>query len=343
MQLIKQCSHASEQSIQPGFPNESSAGMKLSVIDIDKAIRTRQSRRSSSLQAHPMALSDSSSPREAENGFDKPLQSGSTAASTRPWQDRLADLAHLASTSLGSDSREASVAPAIHGHLDAIESILNDPTPGITREIGRTRPSRDGSVSAALDDSQAREPELDEKSNAHVKDEQLLPQLRCLLEEATAVNRELNRRHEESIQIRDLFEERCRGLTRTVAELKDEVVELHSDLVEDAIELEGIQGTVRGLHGWMDGLCDTQKKGHATKLERSKSRRWGGRTSKGLSPETDAEMVLDGLSAWMRGWKDVEETFQARAGARKSRRDRRQEQFSRPGMDESAHSSPLVA
>lgn len=100
--------------------------------------------------------------------------------------------------------------------------------------------------------------------------------------------------------------------------------------MEDAIELEGIQGTVRGLQNWIDGLREAQNLGHQKRLERTLSRYWGGRKTNDRSSETDAEIVLDGLSAWMRGWRDVEDTFQVRANARKTRRDRRQEQLSRP-------------
>lgn len=106
-----------------------------------------------------------------------------------------------------------------------------------------------------------------------------------------------------------------------------------ADLAEDTIELEGIQGTVHGLQDWVYMLQEEQNLAHVSKgVARQKSRRrWGGRkTNDELSPETDAEIVLDGLRAWMRGWKDVEETSQVRAQARKSRRERRQEQLSRP-------------
>lgn len=164
---------------------------------------------------------------EPEIGGFKPIESGSTAAPTRPWQDRLADLAHLASASLGPDSREATVAPEIHFHLDAIESILCDPRPEITREIVRSRRSRHESGSVALDGAQARESGSNVKSGDPAKDQKLLPQLQSLLDEVSTFNRELNRRHEESVEIRDLFEEKCRRLTRTVAELEDEVVELY--------------------------------------------------------------------------------------------------------------------
>jgi hypothetical protein len=105
------------------------------------------------------------------------------------------------------------------------------------------------------------------------------------------------------------------------------------DLVEDSIELEGIQGTVRGLQDWIDRLRETQK---MSRIARDRSqqearRRWAiRRTSQDVVTETDGEIVLDGLTAWMRGWRDVEEGFQVRSRARQMRREKRQEQHLRP-------------
>lgn len=166
----------------------------------------------------------------------KPTESSSTSYSpTRPpWQDRLADLAHLASASLGTDSREATV--AIHDHLDAIENIMRDPQPETTPDIGLWgRSGRQASLSSQTAVSDASHVthvthavQTVEKCDDDLKtDEEVLPQLQTLLNEVTMFNRELNRRHKESVEIRDLFEERCRGLTRTVAELENEVVELY--------------------------------------------------------------------------------------------------------------------
>lgn len=171
----------------------------------------------------------------------KPTESSSTTCSpTRPpWQDRLADLAQLASASLGTDSREATV--AIHDHLDAIENIMRDPQPETTPDIGLWRRSgRQASLSsqtAVSDGSQVTHAvQTVEKGSDDLKtDGEFLPRLQTLLNEVTMFNRELNRRHKESVEIRDLFEERCRGLTRTVAELENEVVELY---VESWVALE---------------------------------------------------------------------------------------------------------
>lgn len=46
------------------------------------------------------------------------------------------------------------------------------------------------------------------------------------MKEATALKDELRDRRQESNEIYDLYEERCRGLQRTVAELELEVAEL---------------------------------------------------------------------------------------------------------------------
>lgn len=107
-----------------------------------------------------------------------------------------------------------------------------------------------------------------------------------------------------------------------------------SDLVEDAVDLECIQGTIHGLHDWIDRVREEQK---STRISRHpaypKSRRpWISRKAKeDCDVGMDSEMMLEGLSAWMRGWRDVEEGFQVRARARQTRRDRRQEQLLRSG------------
>lgn len=107
-----------------------------------------------------------------------------------------------------------------------------------------------------------------------------------------------------------------------------------SDLVEDAVELEGIQGTVHGLHDWIDRIREEQRLVRTSRtLAYQKSRRsWIGRKEKqDWAVEMDSEMMLEGLSAWMRGWRDVEEGFQVRAQARQTRRNQRQVQLLQSG------------
>jgi hypothetical protein len=156
-----------------------------------------------------------------------------TPATTRtPWPERLRELSHLAATSPGTVYIESETEETIHAHLDAVEAILRDPRPELTREIGKYRRRSSGgkaSVNVAekmtmTEDLEEQEPVLEQENGVdHVA---VLAQLTALLREVTLLNGEVERRREEAREIRDLFEERCRGLTRTVAELEDEVLEL---------------------------------------------------------------------------------------------------------------------
>lgn len=151
-------------------------------------------------------------------------------ATRTPWQDRLAELAHFASASLGADSRDSNAGPLIHEHLDAIEAILRDPEPELAQEEAhgvRRRSFRTKSLLGDLDAAELEEPDWLAKSRFDErKREEISTQLKTLLGEVTSLNQELQQRHTESVEIREAYEDRCRGLTRTVAELEDEVSEL---------------------------------------------------------------------------------------------------------------------
>ncbi|KAF3389408.1 hypothetical protein F1880_004376 [Penicillium rolfsii] len=278
------------------------------------------------------------------------------ASATRraSWPERLRELSHIAVASSGTVYLETETEETIHAHLDAVEAILRDPRPELTKEIGKARRRSSGgraSVNVAkrmMMIADLREEERELKQENDIDHTAVLAQLTALLREVTLLNGEVERRREESRQIRDLFEERCRGLTRTVADLEAEVLELQSDLVEDAVELEGIRGTIHGLHDWIDQIREEQKLVRATRtLAYQKSQRsWIIRKGKqDRAVETDSEMMLEGLSAWMRGWRDVEEGFQVRAQARQARRDQRQAQLSQAGekVTQEGEISPLKA
>lgn len=153
-----------------------------------------------------------------------------TPATTRtPWPERLRELSHLAAMSPGTVYIETENEETIHAHLDAVEAILRDPRPGLTREIGKCRRrSSGGNVDVAekmtMTEDLGEASVLEQKNG--VDHTVVLAQLRALLREVTLLNGEVERRREESREIRDLFEERSRGLTRAVAELEDEVLEL---------------------------------------------------------------------------------------------------------------------
>ncbi|KAJ5777744.1 hypothetical protein N7520_000990 [Penicillium odoratum] len=267
-----------------------------------------------------------------ESPINQTTISEASSATRTPWQDRLAELAHLASAFLSPDNRDINADLLIHEHLDAIEAILRGPQAELSQEVaceGRRRSFRTRSLLGDRDASELKEPDWLAKSRFdEQKRKETSAQLTTLLEEITALNQELHQRHAESVEIREVYEDRCRGLARTVAELEDEVSELRSDLVEDAVELEGIQGTVRGLQNWIQGMQEEQNKIRAIRDLRRKAKRGWGR-KRNDEGEAEGEIVLDGLNAWMRGWKDVEDGFQVRARGRRARREERQRQLLR--------------
>lgn len=163
-------------------------------------------------------------------GLDHDASVAATATRSN-WPERLQELSYLAATSPATVYIESDSEETIHAHLNAVEAILRDPRPGLTKDIRRhRRRSSDGQKTVEAvkkttrTDARLGEPVLEQEKGAdHVA---VLTQLQALLREVTLLNGEVERRREEAREIRDLFEERCRGLTRTVADLEEEVLEL---------------------------------------------------------------------------------------------------------------------
>ncbi|KAJ5125358.1 hypothetical protein N7526_007535 [Penicillium atrosanguineum] len=239
--------------------------------------------------------------------------------------ERLADLAHLASASVSTSTEnehEDEAAQSIHSHLDAIESILRDPRPALSREVAKCRPdgvsygrfdrSRASSLSSQAPDQKSNGPHIENGFNKT----EMLAQLSALLTEV-------------------------KWAACAVAELELEVMELKSDLVEDAVELEGIQGTILGLQTWIDSLQAEQvmlRRQRYLAQHKARQKRWANGQKNGdyddLGADTKVDDVLEGLDAWMRGLRDVEEGFRSRARARRTRRERRREMLEEtPGVE----------
>lgn len=116
------------------------------------------------------------------------------------------------------------------------------------------------------------------------------------------------------------------------------------------MELEGVQGTIRGLQAWVNNLYvekAAKRQERSIAQERAQRRLFsrGSRVEEG--DDSEADMVLEGLGAWMRGWRDVEEGFQIRAQARKMRREQRQasivrEEISSKGLPQRAVASTML-
>lgn len=163
-------------------------------------------------------------------GLDHNASVAATATRS-PWPERLQELSRLAATSPATVYIEPDSEETIQSHLNAVEAILRDPRPELTKEIKRhRRRSSDGQKTVEAGkattrtDARLGEPVLEQEKGADLV--AVLTQLQALLREVTLLNGEVERRREEAREIRDLFEERCRGLTRTVADLEDEVLEL---------------------------------------------------------------------------------------------------------------------
>lgn len=161
---------------------------------------------------------------------------GLAGSAVTSWSERLAELAHLASAPTSTGHEEEESAQAITFHLDAIESILRDPRPALSREVAKCRPDVVVHGRSALSDrSRASSPfpspaPSDQHNESHVENgfakPEMLAQLSTLLTEVNGLHNQLGDRRRETSEICDLYEERCRGLERTVAELELEVVEL---------------------------------------------------------------------------------------------------------------------
>ncbi|KAE8144292.1 hypothetical protein BDV25DRAFT_167173 [Aspergillus avenaceus] len=226
--------------------------------------------------------------------------------------ERLAKLAHAATQDAHVSSDDATT---VHQCLDTLESLL-DPRPGLTQQVVKCRPQNANPGTTHFVTPTTTHPSI------MPAEDPLHPQLMALLQEVRTLNAEVNQRRRESSHIYELLTRECRRLSRKVSELEDEIHELETDMVEDSAEREALQGTVRGLESWVSGWqneIDTatlKSTGHSRK---GRTKRWMKRKPEERT-ETDAEALLDGIAAWMRGWKDVEEGFQIRGRNREMRR-----------------------
>ncbi|EAW06887.1 uncharacterized protein ACLA_085840 [Aspergillus clavatus NRRL 1] len=220
--------------------------------------------------------------------------------------------------------------------IDTIESAL-DPRPDLTHEIAKCRPK---SVHA----EKARTATADLPTNPPININRAMPvgkeaslkNLTAVLHEVSSLRNEFNRRREESLQIQDLLTQEIQQMTRKISDLEQHVHELQMDIEEERAEREGLQGTVHGLISWVEAWQEQRDQAsYTTRTQKSGLKRWSKRKDK-ESTENGSEALLDGISAWSRGWKDAEEEFRIRASERKFRRDGRQS--SHVNIGESAES-----
>lgn len=96
-----------------------------------------------------------------------------------------------------------------------------------------------------------------------------------------------------------------------------------ADINDGSAEREALDGTVRGFESWIDGWRKQHEQAVATRsIQKSRQKKWTKRKTEDPI-EGNIEALLDGISAWMRGWEDVQEGFRNREQERRSRREER--------------------
>ncbi|KAF7713667.1 Uncharacterized protein PECH_001141 [Penicillium ucsense] len=194
-------------------------------------------------------------------------QFGDSPSANRSWSERLRQLSQIAGNTIDRRGVAPETEDALQAHLDALESIFTNASPELTSEASTpSRPtSEEPTVARFTDFNQVKDDDAPSigPEHHHLGHAALLTQLTHLLSEITSLNEEVERRRNEARDIRERFEEKCRGLTRDVIELEEEVLELHSDIIEDAIDLECLQGTVKGLHEWTNRTKEEQERNRA--------------------------------------------------------------------------------
>ncbi|KAK1147663.1 hypothetical protein N8T08_001007 [Aspergillus melleus] len=233
--------------------------------------------------------------------------------------ERIAGLAHLVSqnTRLSSDD-----STTLHQHLDSIESLL-DPRPRLTEEVAKCRPP--GSQSGAtkqLPGNPPAPPSPTTDPGRSVNDISQA-QLSAVLSEVTALGAELCQRRKESSHIYDRFTRECQAQAQRISDLEEEMDELKADIIEGSAEREALDGTVRGFENWIDGWQRQYDEAVAKRSTHiARQRRWMKRRTDDPT-QSNTEVLLEGISAWMRGWEDAQEGFRSREEERRLRREGR--------------------
>ncbi|OJJ49179.1 hypothetical protein ASPZODRAFT_140112 [Penicilliopsis zonata CBS 506.65] len=244
--------------------------------------------------------------------------------------DRLAVIMQQVAAHSGF-SQEDSV--TIHRCLDAIESVL-DPRAQLTNEVIKYRPQRPRSWTTITTTTTTTPPPITKSVGLLAPDIHCSPsvmepktdhqQLTVLLKDVTMLHTGLQQRRKEANQIYKTFRRKCRGLEERIVELEEEVDELQTGMQENSVELEGLRGTVRGLESWVEGWQMQHGWTEAKRTSRpsAKRGRWGKRKTEDAR-DAESDVLVEGINAWMRGWKDVEEGSRLREQGRRLRRDER--------------------
>ncbi|KLJ07941.1 hypothetical protein EMPG_16588 [Blastomyces silverae] len=193
------------------------------------------------------------------------------------------------------------------------------------------------------------EPKI-ESQNATARSQGLVDhhELDAIMRDLQHVTRCLEQRRVECLHLNAVFTVKCEKLAQRILEMEDEIDELRAEKIENKIELESLKGTMRGLEGWMQRWKKQLHRRNAVDVDidsgseytwsseyySSPSSLGGGRgggewdhrnqTRKlegtmGGDGNDDTDRLMDGISAWLHGWNEVEEGFRIRARLRERR------------------------
>jgi len=239
---------------------------------------------------------------------------------TTPISERLITLLCLLGDSPARRALLQQNSVTVHRYLDNIEIIL-DSHHGRSFEGTGSRPRILGLGNAAFTQSSRETHDLAGYLRGFNRLEPTAKRLSAILDGLAITNNQLQQRHTESLHLHALFTAKCEALAQRVIELEVELSELQSDMFENTIELEGLRGTVRGLENWI-GRWKRERESIEMRREGRSHRKWGWKQRKDLEGYGDEnDVLIDGITAWMRGWRDVEEGFRIRAQTRNQRRE----------------------
>ncbi|KAI9372061.1 hypothetical protein BJX61DRAFT_470488 [Aspergillus egyptiacus] len=152
---------------------------------------------------------------------------------------------------------------------------------------------------------------------------QMTPEIMDLCNQVDILKKQFNQRCEEAFELSQIIQLERHEHKLMLEVRQSEIDARKADLQEETTERDALQGTVQGLSEW---IARWQPRYDSAALARKPART--GRsccTRKAEQPENfDAEELFEGITAWMRGWKDLEEGFRERQSARKSRSEGRE-------------------
>ncbi|EFQ97383.1 hypothetical protein MGYG_00423 [Nannizzia gypsea CBS 118893] len=195
----------------------------------------------------------------------------------------------------------------------ALEKVLTAPTRGYDDTLYRSSDRVDSLEDVAADHRE----ETAHPGNKREEARQYGRELSLVLNRLTKANEDFRQRRVEQRQIHDQYQIRSEEFSARVSELEDEVKSLHDEVFNITIELECMRGTVSGLDSWLSHWKNQNNSdGHLNSvLKRPAKPR--GKSSKYFEQldrlQEQRDGLIDGITAWMRGWNDATDGFQARS------------------------------